>query len=42
MTAILILYYSAYGHTERMARAVVEGVGEAGAQVVAACASQRS
>ena len=38
----VILYHSAYGHTEGMARAVVEGVGEAGAQVVAACASKRS
>lgn len=31
MTKVLILYYSAYGHTERMAQAVAEGVREAGA-----------
>ena len=31
MTKVLILYYSAYGHMERMARAVAEGVREAGA-----------
>jgi flavodoxin len=42
MTKVLILYYSACGHTERLAWAVVEGVGEAGVQVVAACASKRS
>jgi NAD(P)H dehydrogenase (quinone) len=33
MTKVLILYYSAYGHMERMAQAVAEGVHEAGAQV---------
>jgi NAD(P)H dehydrogenase (quinone) len=32
MTKVLILYYSAYGHMERMAQAVAEGVREAGAQ----------
>jgi len=32
MTKVLILYYSAYGHIERMARAVAEGVKEAGAE----------
>jgi NAD(P)H dehydrogenase (quinone) len=32
MTKVLILYYSAYGHTERMAQAVAEGVREAGAE----------
>jgi NAD(P)H dehydrogenase (quinone) len=31
MTKVLILYYSAYGHMERMAHAVAEGVREAGA-----------
>jgi NAD(P)H dehydrogenase (quinone) len=31
MTKVLILYYSAYGHTERMAQAVAEGVREASA-----------
>jgi NAD(P)H dehydrogenase (quinone) len=30
---ILVLYYSAYGHCERMAQAVAEGAREAGAQV---------
>jgi NAD(P)H dehydrogenase (quinone) len=30
MTKVLILYYSAYGHMERMAQAVAEGVREAG------------
>ena len=29
MSKVLILYYSAYGHTERMAQAVAEGVREA-------------
>jgi multimeric flavodoxin WrbA len=28
MTKVLILYYSAYGHMERMAEAVAEGVRE--------------
>ena len=32
MTKVLILYYSAYGHMERMAQAVAEGVTEAGAE----------
>src|SRR6516164_10779544 len=32
MTKVLILYYSAYGHMERMAQAVAEGVSEAGAE----------
>ena len=32
MTNVLILYYSAYGHLERMAEAVAEGVREAGAR----------
>jgi NAD(P)H dehydrogenase (quinone) len=32
MTKVLILYYSAYGHIERMAQAVAEGVRETGAQ----------
>jgi NAD(P)H dehydrogenase (quinone) len=32
MTKILILYYSAYGHIERMAQAVAEGVREGGAE----------
>jgi len=31
MTKVLILYYSSYGHIERMAQAVAEGVREAGA-----------
>lgn len=31
MTKVLILYYSSYGHTERMAQAVAEGVREGGA-----------
>src|ERR1700692_3761477 len=34
MTKVLVLYYSAYGHIERMAQAVAEGVREAGAEVV--------
>ncbi|RAK52720.1 NAD(P)H:quinone oxidoreductase [Phenylobacterium deserti] len=33
MTKILILYYSAYGHVERMAEAVAEGARETGAEV---------
>ncbi len=33
MTKILVLYYSAYGHIEKMAEAVAEGAREAGAQV---------
>jgi len=31
MTKVLVLYYSSYGHIERMAHAVAEGVREAGA-----------
>lgn len=34
MTKVLVLYYSAYGHIETMARAVAEGVREAGAEAV--------
>jgi NAD(P)H dehydrogenase (quinone) len=33
MTKVLVLYYSAYGHTERMAEAVAEGARGAGADV---------
>jgi NAD(P)H dehydrogenase (quinone) len=33
MTKVLVLYYSAYGHIERMANAVAEGAREAGASV---------
>jgi NAD(P)H dehydrogenase (quinone) len=33
MTKVLVLYYSAYGHIETMARAVAEGAREAGAVV---------
>jgi NAD(P)H dehydrogenase (quinone) len=33
MTKVLILYYSAYGHIERMAEAVAEGACEVGATV---------
>ena len=33
MTKVLVLYYSAYGHMERMAEAVAEGVKEASAEV---------
>ncbi|HEY0301825.1 MAG TPA: NAD(P)H:quinone oxidoreductase [Rhizomicrobium sp.] len=33
MPKILVLYYSAYGHIEKMAQAVAEGAREAGAQV---------
>ncbi len=33
MTKVLVLYYSAYGHIEKMAEAVAEGAREAGAQV---------
>src|ERR1700684_4287202 len=33
MTKILVLYYSAYGHIERMAQAVAEGAREGGAEV---------
>ena len=34
MTKILVLYYSSYGHIERMAEAVAEGVRQAGAEAV--------
>lgn len=34
MSKVLVLYYSSYGHIERMAEAVAEGVREAGAEVV--------
>jgi NAD(P)H dehydrogenase (quinone) len=33
MARVLVLYYSAYGHIERMAEAVAEGAREAGAEV---------
>lgn len=33
MAKVLILYYSAYGHMEQMAKAAAEGAREAGAQV---------
>lgn len=33
MAKVLVLYYSAYGHCEQMAKAVAEGAREAGAQV---------
>ncbi len=33
MTKVLVLYYSAYGHIEKMAAAVAEGAREAGAEV---------
>jgi NAD(P)H dehydrogenase (quinone) len=33
MTKVLVLYYSAYGHIEKMAEAVAEGALEAGAEV---------
>jgi NAD(P)H dehydrogenase (quinone) len=33
MTRVLVLYYSAYGHTEQMAHAVAEGARGAGADV---------
>jgi len=34
MTKVLVLYYSSYGHIERMAEAVAEGVRDAGAEAV--------
>lgn len=34
MTKVLVLYYSSYGHVERMAAAIAEGVAEAGATAV--------
>ena len=33
MTKVLVLYYSSYGHIEKMAYAVAEGAREAGATV---------
>ena len=33
MAKVLVLYYSAYGHIEKMANAVAEGAREAGATV---------
>ena len=33
MAKVLVLYYSAYGHIERMAEAVAEGAKDAGAEV---------
>ena len=33
MAKVLVLYYSAYGHVERMAEAVAEGARDAGAEV---------
>lgn len=33
MSKVLVLYYSSYGHIERMAGAVAEGAREAGASV---------
>jgi NAD(P)H dehydrogenase (quinone) len=33
MSKVLVLYYSAYGHIEAMAKAIAEGAREAGAQV---------
>lgn len=33
MAKVLVLYYSSYGHIERMAQAVVDGAREAGAEV---------
>ena len=34
MKKVLVLYYSTYGHIERMTEAVAEGVRETGAEVV--------
>lgn len=34
MTKVLVLYYSSYGHIEKMASAVADGVREAGAEAV--------
>ncbi len=34
MTKVLVLYYSSYGHIETMAKAVADGVREAGAEAV--------
>jgi NAD(P)H dehydrogenase (quinone) len=33
MAKVLVVYYSAYGHIETMAKAVAEGAREAGAHV---------
>ena len=33
MTKVLVLYYSSYGHIEKMAQAAAEGAREAGAEV---------
>ena len=33
MTKVLVLYYSSYGHIEKMADAVAEGAREGGAEV---------
>ena len=33
MAKVLVLYYSSYGHTERMAEAMAEGARAAGAEV---------
>jgi NAD(P)H dehydrogenase (quinone) len=32
MTRVLVLYYSSYGHIERMAQAVAEGASDAAAE----------
>ena len=34
MAKVLVLYYSSYGHIEKMAYAVAEGVRQAGAEAV--------
>jgi NAD(P)H dehydrogenase (quinone) len=34
MTKVLVLYYSSYGHIEKMAEAVAEGVREASAEPI--------
>ncbi len=34
MTKVLVLYYSSYGHIERLSQAVAEGIREAGAEAV--------
>ena len=34
MTKVLVLCYSAYGHIERMAQAITDGVRQAGAEAV--------
>jgi flavodoxin len=33
MAKVLVLYYSTYGHTEKLARAVADGARSAGADV---------